>query len=50
MANAMREVHELKKKDELNINQNAVDTAKSFSWESSARKILEAIDKNDSHT
>ena len=50
IAEAMREVHELKKKDELNINQNGVDTAKSFSWESSARKILEALEKNDSHT
>ncbi len=40
----------MKQKEEININQNGVDTAKNFSWENSAKKILEAIEKNDSHT
>ena len=34
-----------KKKDELNINQAGVDTAKQFSWLNSAKKIIEAIEK-----
>ena len=46
----MKKVHEDKKKDNLNINQAGVDTAKKFSWENSARKILEAIEANDSHS
>ena len=46
----MREVHEKKKKDELNINQAGVDTAKKFSWKNSAEKVIEAIEKDDSHT
>ena len=50
VAEYMREVHEKKKKDELNINQAGVDTAKKFSWENSAKKILEAFEKNDTHT
>jgi hypothetical protein len=50
LAEHMRKVHEKKKEDALNINQAGVDTAKKFSWESSAKKILEAIEKNDSHT
>ena len=39
--------HEEKKKDSLNINQAGVDTAKKFNWENSAKKILEAIERND---
>lgn len=50
LAQRMREVHEKKKEDSLNINQAGVDTAKKFSWESSAKKILETIEKNDSRT
>ena len=50
LAKYMREVHEKKKKDSLNINQAGVDTAKRFSWENSAKKILEAIEKNDKRT
>ena len=50
VAEYMRETHEKKKKDELNINQAGVDTAKKFSWKNSAEKILEAIEKNGSHT
>ena len=50
VAKQMRKVHEQKKKDSLNINQAGVDTAKKFSWENSAKKILEAIEENDSHT
>jgi len=50
LAQYMRDVHEKKKKDELNINQAGVDTAKKFSWENSATKIIEAIEKNDSRT
>ena len=46
----MKEVHKKKKEDNLNINQAGVDTAKKFSWENSAKKILEAIDHNDTHT
>ena len=47
IAEHMREVHEKKKKDELNINQAGVDTAKKLNWENSAKKILEAIEKNE---
>ena len=43
----MREIHEKKKKDELNINQAGVDTAKKFGWKNSAKKILEAFEKNE---
>ena len=50
IADHMKKVHEDKKKDNLNINQAGVDTAKKFSWENSARKILEAIEANDSHS
>ena len=50
LAQHMREVHEKKKEDKLNINQAGVDTAKIFNWENSAKKIVEAIEKNDSHT
>ena len=50
LAKYMREVHEKKKKDSLNINQAGVDTAKRFSWENSAKKILDAIEKNDKRT
>ena len=50
IADYMREVHEKKKKDELNINQAGVDTAKKFSWKNSAQKVIEAIEKDDSHT
>ena len=50
LAKLMRKVHEEKKKDNLNINQAGVDTAKKFNWENSAKKILEAIEKNDSLT
>lgn len=50
LAEHMRSVHEKKKKDELNINQAGIDTAKKFSWENSAQKIIEAIEKDDSHT
>lgn len=50
VAEYMKEVHKKKKEDNLNINQAGVDTAKKFSWENSARKILEAIDQNDTHT
>ena len=45
LAQHMRTVHEKKKNDELNINQAGVDTAKKFSWENSAMKIIEAIEK-----
>ena len=45
IAEHMRAVHEKKKKDELNINQAGVDTAKQFSWLNSAKKIIEAIEK-----
>jgi glycosyltransferase involved in cell wall biosynthesis len=45
LAQHMRAVHEKKKNDELNINQAGVDTAKKFSWENSAIKIIEAIEK-----
>ena len=41
----MRSVHEKKNNDQLNINQAGVDTAKKFSWENSAMKIIEAIEK-----
>jgi glycosyltransferase involved in cell wall biosynthesis len=50
IADHMREVHEKKKKDDLNINQAGVDTAKKFSWKNSAEKVIEAIEKDDSHT
>tara|TARA_R110002020_G_scaffold298736_4_gene514576 strand:+ start:240 stop:1364 length:1125 start_codon:yes stop_codon:yes gene_type:complete len=50
LAQHMREIHEKKKEDKLNINQAGVDTAKAFSWNNSANKILEAIEKNDSRT
>ncbi len=45
IAEYMREVHEKKKKDELNINQAGVDTAKKFSWSNSAKKVIEGIEK-----
>jgi len=50
LAEHMRNVHEKKKKDDLNINQAGIDTAKQFSWTNSAQKIIEAIEKDDSHT
>ena len=50
IADYMREVHEKKKKDELNINQAGVDTAKKFSWTNSAKKVIEAIEKDDSQS
>jgi len=50
LAEHMRTVHEQKKGDNLNINQSGVDTAKQFSWKNSAQKIIEAIEKDDSHT
>ena len=46
----MRDVHEKKKNDNLSINQAGIDTAKKFSWKNSAQKIIEAIEKDDSHT
>tara|TARA_R110000824_G_scaffold203155_2_gene387512 strand:- start:1521 stop:2285 length:765 start_codon:yes stop_codon:yes gene_type:complete len=45
LAQHMRSVHEKKNNDQLNINQAGVDTAKKFSWENSAMKIIEAIEK-----
>jgi len=45
LAELMREVHEKKKKDALNINQAGVDTAKKFSWENSAKKIIERLEE-----
>jgi hypothetical protein len=50
IADYMREVHEKKKKGELNINQAGVETAKRFSWSNSAEKVIGAIEKDDSHT
>jgi len=50
LAEHMRTVHEQKKGDNLNINQSGVDTAKQFSWKNSAQKVIEAIEKDDSHT
>ena len=50
LAEHMRNVHEKKKEDDLNINQAGIDTAKKFSWANSAQKIIKAIEKDDSHT
>ena len=50
LAEHMRDVHEKKKNDNLSINQAGIDTAKKFSWKNSAQKIIEAIEKDDSHT
>lgn len=50
LAEHMRDVHEKKKNDDLSINQAGIDTAKKFSWKNSAQKIIEAIEKDDSHT
>jgi len=43
IAEHMKTVHELKKKDNLNLNQAGIDVAKKFSWKNSAKCILEAI-------
>ena len=50
LAEHMRDVHDKKKNDDLSINQAGIDTAKKFSWKNSAQKIIEAIEKDDSHT
>ena len=54
IAEHMKNVHELKKNDNLNLNQAGIDTAKKFSWENSAKCILEAVktmqEKDDTHT
>tara|TARA_R110000824_G_scaffold187701_3_gene368963 strand:+ start:190 stop:1314 length:1125 start_codon:yes stop_codon:yes gene_type:complete len=50
LAEHMRTVHEQKKADNLKMNQSGVDTAKQFSWKNSAQKVIEAIEKDDSHT
>ena len=50
LAEHMRDVHEKKKNDNLSINQAGIDTAKKFSWKNSDQKIIEAIEKDDSHT
>lgn len=50
LAEHMRTVHEQKKTDNLKMNQSGVDTAKQFSWKNSAQKVIEAIEKDDSHT
>ncbi len=42
MAEYMREVHKLKQKDDLKINQNGIETAKKFSWTNTANKIVES--------
>lgn len=54
IAEHMKTVHDLKKKDKLNLNQAGIDTAKKFSWNNSAKCILDAIkviqEKDDTHT
>ena len=39
----MKSVHELKQSQSLNINSAGVETAKTFSWENSASKIVDYI-------
>lgn len=39
----MREIHKLKQDNKLTINSSGVATAKKFSWENSADKIMEAL-------
>ena len=49
IAKHMKEIHELKQKDNLRINQEGIETAKKFSWSNSAVKIVEAL-QDDTHT
>jgi glycosyltransferase involved in cell wall biosynthesis len=49
IAKHMKEIHELKQKDNLRINQEGIETAKKFSWSNSATKIVEAL-QDDTHT
>ena len=50
----MKAVHDLKKKDNLNLNQAGIDTAKKFSWKNTADSIINALkaiqEKDDTHT
>ena len=45
----MKEIHELKQKDNLRINREGIETAKQFSWSNSAAKIVEALE-DGTHT
>ena len=38
----MRSVHKLKQNDDLKINQEGIETAKKFTWENTAKSIVEA--------
>lgn len=43
LAELMREVHKKKQSDNLKINQEGIETAKKFSWEASAKKIVDTL-------
>jgi len=46
IAEYMKEVHEKKKNDNLKINQAGIDTSKNFSWQNTARKIIDNCYEN----
>jgi glycosyltransferase involved in cell wall biosynthesis len=39
----MRELHDMKQKGQLKVNQSGIETAKRFSWDNSAKKIIEYL-------
>jgi len=42
-AKAMRAIHEQRQQEKLTINEAGIETAKSLSWESAARKICSVL-------
>ena len=47
IAKHMKEIHELKQKDELRINQEGIETAKKFSWTHTVEEIINAITEEE---